>query len=410
MADVFISYSKADREKVVMLAAYLESEGWTVWWDMNLAVGDTYRDEIMKQLAAARAVIVLWTQNSIKSDFVRAEAGRAKADSKLIPVKESDVTYGDIPLPFGEMHTEDLSKHELIRAAVVAQLAKPAVQPNLLWMATRTLRYQVLTWVGIVGGAITLFANLQGFLLLAGWVQTLVSHWHEISIRFWQWVLGWIGIKVPVGFVPYFSFALFGLLTAFGARRFDAGAARSTRAEVRKLAVLSGLSFVALTALSFALTYFTSYYTYNDFIDALFLLFVQAVAVGALSLATPIALSPIVLKKERVAAMIFAIAITSAYSILFLPSYGEIINALFEAVAPFGKVEYKLRMSIALSFVVQATCVLLYAVPTAMLWICPAKALNKRMLFLAIGFLFLTTLNQLSYYTSDIRTLLMPPA
>ena len=77
MADIFISYSKADRDKVVMLAAYLESEGWTVWWDTNLAVGDTYRDEIMKQLAAARAVIVLWTQTSIRSDFVRAEAGRA---------------------------------------------------------------------------------------------------------------------------------------------------------------------------------------------------------------------------------------------------------------------------------------------------------------------------------------------
>jgi hypothetical protein len=27
MADFFISYSKADRDKVVMLAAYLESEG-----------------------------------------------------------------------------------------------------------------------------------------------------------------------------------------------------------------------------------------------------------------------------------------------------------------------------------------------------------------------------------------------
>src|SRR5215475_15080331 len=132
MADIFISYSKADRDKVVMLSAYLQSEGWTVWWDTNLAVGDAYRDEIMKQLAAARAVIVLWTQTSIKSDFVRAEAGRAKADGKLIPVKESDVAYGDIPLPFGEMHTEDMSKKELIRAAVVAQLARPEVRPNLL--------------------------------------------------------------------------------------------------------------------------------------------------------------------------------------------------------------------------------------------------------------------------------------
>jgi hypothetical protein len=51
MVDVFISYSKADRDTVVLLAAYLESEGWTMWWDSSLAIGDAYRDEIMKQLA-----------------------------------------------------------------------------------------------------------------------------------------------------------------------------------------------------------------------------------------------------------------------------------------------------------------------------------------------------------------------
>jgi TIR domain len=110
MADIFISYSKADRDKVVMLSAYLESEGGTVWWDTDLAVVTPTATKFMKQLAAARAVIVLYTQNSIKSDFVRAEARRAKADGKLIPVKESDVAYGDIPLPFGEMHTETLQR------------------------------------------------------------------------------------------------------------------------------------------------------------------------------------------------------------------------------------------------------------------------------------------------------------
>jgi hypothetical protein len=162
VADVFISYSKADRDKVVTLAAYLESEGWSVWWDKNLNPGEPYRDEIMRELATARAVIVLWTQNSIKSDFVRSEAGRAKADGKLIPVKTDDVGYGDIPLPFGEMHTEGLSSKELIRAAVVSQLEKPMVQPSTLWVATKTLRYQILAWVGIVGGAITLFTNIRG--------------------------------------------------------------------------------------------------------------------------------------------------------------------------------------------------------------------------------------------------------
>jgi len=87
MADVFISYSKADRLLVEQLAAYVESEGWSVWWDRSLTAGDVWRDEIAIELAKARAALVVWTQSSIKSDFVRAEAGRAKADDKLIPVK-----------------------------------------------------------------------------------------------------------------------------------------------------------------------------------------------------------------------------------------------------------------------------------------------------------------------------------
>src|SRR4029077_4864522 len=127
MSDIFISYSKADHALALKLSAFLEAEGWSVWWDKNLGAADLYRDEIMKKLAAARAVITIWTPNSIKSDWVRAEAGTAKAQSKLIPVKTPDVAYGDIPLPFGEMHTENVGSTDLIRAAVVAQLAKPAV-------------------------------------------------------------------------------------------------------------------------------------------------------------------------------------------------------------------------------------------------------------------------------------------
>src|SRR5262245_27408378 len=51
MADIFSSYSKPNRDKIVMLAGYLESEGWTVWWDKSLTVGEPYRDEIMSELA-----------------------------------------------------------------------------------------------------------------------------------------------------------------------------------------------------------------------------------------------------------------------------------------------------------------------------------------------------------------------
>src|SRR5215471_14430148 len=153
MADIFISYSKADRDLALKLSAYVESEGWSVWWDKSLGAGDAYRDEIMKQLATARAVIVIWTENSVKSDWVRAEAGRAKADGKLIPVKASAVNYSDVPLPFGEMHTENITSLELIRAAVVAQLAKPSVPVAPFWQLTSAFKGQFLTWIGIVGGA-----------------------------------------------------------------------------------------------------------------------------------------------------------------------------------------------------------------------------------------------------------------
>src|SRR5262245_41073394 len=160
MADVFISYAKTDRPLALKLSAFLEAEGWSVWWDKSLGAADLYRDEIMKQLAAARAVITIWSPNSIKSDWVRAEAGAAKKEGKLIPVKTADVAYGDIPLPFGEMHTENLQSNELIKAAVVAQLAKPAAEPTALALLGKGFRYELLTWVGIVGGALTLFSNL----------------------------------------------------------------------------------------------------------------------------------------------------------------------------------------------------------------------------------------------------------
>jgi TIR domain len=216
MADIFISYSKSDHALALKLSTYLESEGWTVWWDKSLGAADLYRDEIMKQLVAARAVITIWTQNSIKSDWVRAEAGRAKADGKLIPVKKPELTYADIPLPFGEMHTENISSTDLIRAAIVAQLAKPAVTPSTFWQITSTFKYNVLTWIGIVGSAVTLFANLSGVLDLADWARQLVAHWHEWNQIIWGWVFSLIRLRVPRELVPPLSFIVFAAILVVG--------------------------------------------------------------------------------------------------------------------------------------------------------------------------------------------------
>lgn len=216
MADIFISYSKADRLIVEQLAAYLEAEGWSVWWDRSLTAGDGFRDEIMRELAAARAVIVVWSQTSIVSDWVRAEAGRAKANSRLIPVKTAGVNYEAIPLPFGEMHTEPVENRLQVRAAVVEQLAKPEVKPQGLWMAWAETRYAAMTWIGIIGGAITLFANFRGVVQLADWAKLLVENWTTWTHAVWKWVFGWMKIEIARAYSQVISFSAFAVMTVVG--------------------------------------------------------------------------------------------------------------------------------------------------------------------------------------------------
>ena len=53
MTDIFISYSKHDQAEARLLAAFLEAEGYKVWWDRNLLSGDNFRKEIMKALSKA---------------------------------------------------------------------------------------------------------------------------------------------------------------------------------------------------------------------------------------------------------------------------------------------------------------------------------------------------------------------
>jgi hypothetical protein len=120
VADVFISYSNPIPRPTwpwsAALSVYLESKGWTVWWDRNLAAGDEFRDEIMKELGRSRAVIVIWTKNSTTFHWVRSEAGRAQADAKLITVKTPEIDYEQIPPPFDVLHAEDIANKEQIQA------------------------------------------------------------------------------------------------------------------------------------------------------------------------------------------------------------------------------------------------------------------------------------------------------
>jgi hypothetical protein len=105
MADIFISYKSEDYERASFVASALGEAGYSVWWDAELRTGETYDEVIDRELRIAHCVIVLWSQLSVKSRWVRAEATIGDRRGILLPVKIEDV---DVPLQFELIHTADL--------------------------------------------------------------------------------------------------------------------------------------------------------------------------------------------------------------------------------------------------------------------------------------------------------------
>lgn len=101
MADVFISYSREDRELVESLAESLQTEGFSVWWDRDIGGGTEFARAIERELSAAKTVVVAWSTASIGSHWVRDEADYAREENKLLPLSLDGVLP---PLGFRQLH------------------------------------------------------------------------------------------------------------------------------------------------------------------------------------------------------------------------------------------------------------------------------------------------------------------
>jgi hypothetical protein len=85
MADIFISYAREDIEVAARLAAALEKQGRSVFWDRGIIVGQDFSEVIEEQLGAASCVIVLWSRAAKKSRWVRDEAEEGLRRNILAP-------------------------------------------------------------------------------------------------------------------------------------------------------------------------------------------------------------------------------------------------------------------------------------------------------------------------------------
>jgi len=91
MADVFVSYSRADKARVAPLVAAIKAKGWSVWWDPSIAAGQEFDDQIEAELLAASSVLVVWTRTSVTSRWVRGEARDAAERGILVPAPDGSL-------------------------------------------------------------------------------------------------------------------------------------------------------------------------------------------------------------------------------------------------------------------------------------------------------------------------------
>lgn len=109
MADIFLSYARPDLEVSRSVAEDLEAEGFSVFFDQNIGVGESWDALIEAEIEAAKCVVVLWSPISRDREWVRNEARFGRQKGILCPALIAPCT---LPLEFNGTQTADLQAHK----------------------------------------------------------------------------------------------------------------------------------------------------------------------------------------------------------------------------------------------------------------------------------------------------------
>ncbi len=106
MTDIFISYARSTEAEAKRIAEALRSLGYGVWRDDELPAHRAYAEVIEERLQAAKAVVVVWSAEAVKSQWVFSEANRAREDGKLVQL---NIDGARLPMPFDSIQCADLA-------------------------------------------------------------------------------------------------------------------------------------------------------------------------------------------------------------------------------------------------------------------------------------------------------------
>jgi len=105
MPDVFISYARSTAKQAQQVAGVLRGLGYEVWMDDQIPAHRVFSEVLEERLRAAKAVLVIWSPDATRSDYVRSEASRARAAGKLVQVT---VEKTPLPMPFDQFECANL--------------------------------------------------------------------------------------------------------------------------------------------------------------------------------------------------------------------------------------------------------------------------------------------------------------
>ena len=114
MSHVFISYARPDEPLACLIADGLREGGFEVWRDDELPAHRAYAEVIEERINGAGAVVVLWSAEAAKSQWVRAEADSARTRRTLIQATLDGTVP---PMPFNQFQCADLKAWDGQRAA-----------------------------------------------------------------------------------------------------------------------------------------------------------------------------------------------------------------------------------------------------------------------------------------------------
>ena len=106
MSEVFISYARETADQARRVAEGLRALGYGVWRDDEIPAHRAYADVIEERLRAAKAVLVVWSAEAARSEWVRSEAELAREARKLVQLS---LDGARLPMPFDQIQCADLA-------------------------------------------------------------------------------------------------------------------------------------------------------------------------------------------------------------------------------------------------------------------------------------------------------------